>query len=49
MIAGALALGIMGATVSGLIIWAALFYRHLTADDRRYRKNLRKERKTWTE
>ena len=45
MIAGALALGIMGATVLGLIVWAVTFYVHLTADDRRYRKNLRKERK----
>jgi len=38
----ALALGIMLATVALLLGWAVVFYLHLTADDRRYRKNLRK-------
>lgn len=46
MIAAALALGILSATVALVIVWAWVFIWHLTADDRRYRKNLRKERRT---
>jgi len=48
MMGAAFALGILLATVALLIVWAVRFYWHLTADDRRYRKNLRRERR-WTE
>jgi hypothetical protein len=40
--AEAVALAIACAATSAAVIWAVTFYLHLTADDRRYRKNLRK-------
>lgn len=46
MIGAALALGILAATVALVIVWAVVFIWHLSADDRRYRKNLRRERRT---
>lgn len=46
MIAAALAIGILAATVALIIVWTWVFIWHLSADDRRYRKNLRKERRT---
>jgi len=49
MIPAAIALAILLATVAALIIWVFVFIWHLTADDRHYRKNLRKERRTWNE
>lgn len=43
MIAAALA--ILAATVALVIGWAVVFICNLTADDRRYRKNLRRDLK----
>lgn len=40
--AEAVALAIACAATSAAVVWAVTFYLHLTADDRRYRKNLRK-------
>lgn len=45
MMAAALALGILSATVALVVIWVTVFIWHLTADDRHYRKTLRRDRK----